>query len=99
MNSFISDKIFCYYESWATYRQGNAKYSVADIKTSHCTHLIYAFIGLNENDGTIRILDSWNDIPIDIITPSFSYCGINQSLNQNKLNPKLCEKPEIRDYI
>ena len=26
-------------------------------------------------------LDSWNDIPVDIITPSFSYCGINQSLN------------------
>ena len=55
------DKIFCYYGSWAAYGTGNAKVTVEDIDANRCSHLTYAFIGLNE-DGTVRVLDQWNDV-------------------------------------
>jgi chitinase len=51
----------CYYSSWATYRPGDGKYEVANIDPFLCTHLVYAFIGLNP-DGSIRVMDPWFDI-------------------------------------
>lgn len=56
-----TNKIVCYYGSWATYRNGPGHVSIEDIDGNLCTHHIYAFIGLNP-DGTIRVLDEWNDV-------------------------------------
>lgn len=53
--------IVCYYGTWATYRNGNGKFSVTNIDPSLCTHLIYGFVGINTN-GTIRVLDPWLDL-------------------------------------
>nr|XP_019543590.2 chitinase-3-like protein 1 [Aedes albopictus] len=53
--------IVCYYGTWAAYRNGNGKFSVSNIDPSLCTHLIYAFVGINAN-GTIRVLDPWLDL-------------------------------------
>lgn len=56
-----SDKIICYYASWAVTRSGNGKFVPEDINPNYCTHINYAFLGLN-SDGTIQILDEENDI-------------------------------------
>lgn len=54
--------VFCYYSSWATYRPYPAQYKVEDIDTSLCTHILYAFAGLDENTNTIKSLDPYNDL-------------------------------------
>ena len=56
-------RIVCYFESWATYRTGNGKFDVEMIDPNLCTHLIYAFMGINSN-AEVTILDSWNDIDL-----------------------------------
>lgn len=53
--------VVCYYGTWATYRNGAGKFSVANIDPFLCTHLIYAFVGIRTN-GTIKILDPWLDL-------------------------------------
>jgi len=63
--SAIPDRLFCYHASWATYHPSKGKVDVEDLVIDDvCTHLIYAFVGLNY-DGTIKILDPWNDIDLD----------------------------------
>ncbi|XP_063372990.1 probable chitinase 2 [Cydia amplana] len=53
--------VVCYYGTWATYRSGDGKFSVSDIDTSLCTHLVYTFAGIN-NDGTVVSLDPYLDL-------------------------------------
>jgi len=57
----IAERIVCYFESWTTYRSGNGKFNVENIDPNLCTHLIYAFVGINSNAEVI-LLDTWNDI-------------------------------------
>jgi GH18 family chitinase len=57
----IAERIVCYFESWATYRPGFGKFDVETIDPNLCTHLIYAFMGINSN-AEVTILDRWNDI-------------------------------------
>ncbi|XP_076759589.1 acidic mammalian chitinase-like [Xylocopa sonorina] len=52
--SIAEKKIVCYYESWATYRNGDGKYSIEDINVPMCTHVVYSFIGIDES-GTITV--------------------------------------------
>lgn len=56
-------KVVCYYGSWAVYRPGQGKFSVEDIDTSLCTHVIYSFAGLDSSTNQIKVLDPWNDLP------------------------------------
>uniref|UniRef100_A0A182PGE9 Uncharacterized protein n=1 Tax=Anopheles epiroticus TaxID=199890 RepID=A0A182PGE9_9DIPT len=53
-----SREVVCYYGTWATYRQGNGKFTVENVNPSLCTQLVYAFFDIN-SDGTIRITDQW----------------------------------------
>lgn len=55
------DKVVCYHGIWSVYRGGNGRYDIEDIDPFLCTHLIYSFVGLND-DGTIKILDHQYDI-------------------------------------
>lgn len=74
-----TDKIVCYFGSWSTYRNGNGKFSVENINPHLCTHLIYTFVGIN-GDGSINILDRWNEIDL----------GAMRRFNDlKKQNPKL----------
>jgi chitinase len=50
-----------YFQSWATYRPGLGWFDVEKIDPNLCTHLIYAFMGINSN-AEITILDPSNDI-------------------------------------
>ncbi|XP_014210861.1 chitinase-3-like protein 1 [Copidosoma floridanum] len=61
-NAANEKKIVCYYSSWAVYRPGNGKADIAEIDPTLCTHLIYTFIGINEN-AQINLLDAWAHLP------------------------------------
>ncbi|KAF5270888.1 hypothetical protein FQR65_LT05405 [Abscondita terminalis] len=61
-NSGVTQKkLVCYFASWAVYRPGVAKYDIEDINPNLCTHIIYTFAGVQPN-GTIKVLDKWNDV-------------------------------------
>jgi chitinase len=51
----------CYFQSWAKYRPGGGEFDVENIDPNLCTHLIYAFVGINSN-AEVTILDPFNDI-------------------------------------
>ncbi|XP_062545135.1 acidic mammalian chitinase-like [Armigeres subalbatus] len=59
-----TDKVVCYFGSWATYRVSNGKFDVEDIDPTLCTHINYAFVGLDSTTSVIKILDSWNDVSL-----------------------------------
>uniref|UniRef100_A0A2A4K931 chitinase n=1 Tax=Heliothis virescens TaxID=7102 RepID=A0A2A4K931_HELVI len=54
--------VVCYYGTWATYRTGLGKYDVTDINPNLCTHLIYAFAGI-DSEGNVISLDPYLDLP------------------------------------
>ncbi|XP_055610641.1 acidic mammalian chitinase-like [Uranotaenia lowii] len=56
--------IVCYYSSWAVYRPGRGQFEVEFADPFHCTHFVYAFVGLDW-DGTVKILDPWGDLDDD----------------------------------
>lgn len=77
------EKVVCYYGSWSTYRPGDGKCAVQDIDPTKCSHLIYTFVGLNE-DGTIRILDPWCDLP-----DGYGLNGFGKFYDLKKRNPSV----------
>uniref|UniRef100_T1J829 GH18 domain-containing protein n=1 Tax=Strigamia maritima TaxID=126957 RepID=T1J829_STRMM len=54
--------VFCYWGSWSSYRWGEGELRANQINAHTCTHLVYAFAGLNERNE-IYSLDPWNDLP------------------------------------
>ncbi|KAL4113271.1 hypothetical protein QTP88_016929 [Uroleucon formosanum] len=54
-------KVVCYYTNWSVYRPGTAKFSPQNINPYLCTHLIYAFGGLDKENG-LRPYDKYQDI-------------------------------------
>lgn len=57
--------VVCYVASWAAYRSGNGAFTLENLRPEHCTHLIYAFAGINITSWTIRSLDPWADMEKD----------------------------------
>jgi chitinase len=47
--SAATDKVFCYYETW-----NEGIFGPDDIDVNICTHINYAFMGINE-DGSLRL--------------------------------------------
>ncbi|KAJ4447149.1 hypothetical protein ANN_09150 [Periplaneta americana] len=58
---YFTDRVVCYYGSWAVYRPGDGKFDVENIDPTLCSHLVYTFVGIG-SDGSVTILDSWNEI-------------------------------------
>lgn len=51
-------KLVCYFTNWSQYRQDVAKFLPGNIDASLCTHLVYAFAGMKDNQiSTVE----WND--------------------------------------
>ena len=72
-NVFTAEyKIVCYLESWSSKRPQPLDFSSGDIDPFSCTHVIYAFAGLNEGNYSIESLDPDYDIVTGKI---YIYCG------------------------
>ncbi|VEN35163.1 unnamed protein product [Callosobruchus maculatus] len=61
LSSGKTKRVVCYHASWSWQRLGDGKFEVENIDPNLCTHLIYAFVGLNA-DGTIKVLDKRMDV-------------------------------------
>ncbi|XP_004620151.2 acidic mammalian chitinase [Sorex araneus] len=51
----------CYFTNWAQYRPGLGRFKPEDIDPCLCTHLIYAFAGMKNNEITTI---EWNDVTL-----------------------------------
>lgn len=49
----------CYFTNWSQYRVSSGKFLPANIEANLCTHLIYAFSGINDANELVTI--EWND--------------------------------------
>ncbi|CAH2056350.1 unnamed protein product, partial [Iphiclides podalirius] len=54
--------VVCYIGTWATYRPGDGQFNLENLEPSLCTHIVYAFAGLDENTMGIKSLDPWHDL-------------------------------------
>uniref|UniRef100_A0A8D1NLB3 chitinase n=1 Tax=Sus scrofa TaxID=9823 RepID=A0A8D1NLB3_PIG len=68
-------KLVCYFTNWAQYREGAARFLPKDVDPNLCTHLIYAFAGMNNHQLSST---EWNDEAL--------YKDFN---GLKKMNPKL----------
>ncbi|XP_060532634.1 probable chitinase 2 isoform X2 [Cylas formicarius] len=57
--------VVCYMGTWAVYRPGRGSFTIENLEPSLCTHIIYAFAGLNAKESVIRALDPWQDLTED----------------------------------
>ncbi|XP_069862383.1 acidic mammalian chitinase isoform X2 [Dipodomys merriami] len=54
-------QLICYFTNWAQYRPGLGSFKPDDIDPCLCTHLIYAFAGMRNNEITTI---EWNDVTL-----------------------------------
>lgn len=51
--------VVCYIGTWAVYRPMRGSFSIEHIDPSLCTHVVYAFVGLNTTHDAIRSLGKY----------------------------------------
>ena len=57
-----SYKLVCYYSNWAYGEAKPHNYDVEDIPPEQCTHLLYAFTGVNDKTWELSIQDKRHDV-------------------------------------
>lgn len=73
-----ASRLVCYFTNWSQYRPGGGRFMPSNIDPNLCTHLIYAFSGINEANELVTI--EWND---EQLYTSFN--GLKQRSVQNFL--------------
>ncbi|XP_068083188.1 endochitinase [Anabrus simplex] len=58
-------RVVCYFESWAFSRVGLGRYTIDNIPGKLCTHVIYSFLGLNNETWSLEILDPMLDLELN----------------------------------
>lgn len=66
-----SRRLVCHYTTWSQGRAGDASYRIEDIPGDLCTHVVYNFIGINEDTYELEPLQR----EIDIVQNGFSRFG------------------------
>ncbi|CAH2084075.1 unnamed protein product [Euphydryas editha] len=65
-NEFVGLKhgkiVVCFFSSWAMFKNPPVRFQISDIDPSLCTHIVYAFAGLDERSSTIKSINQWLDI-------------------------------------
>ncbi|XP_065360419.1 probable chitinase 2 [Calliphora vicina] len=54
--------VVCYISTWAVYRPGQGAYGIDNFDPSLCSHVVYAFAGLDPQLSAIKSLDPWQDL-------------------------------------
>ncbi|XP_049986924.1 acidic mammalian chitinase isoform X1 [Alexandromys fortis] len=74
LNAYLGSayKLVCYFSNWAQYRPGLGRFTPDNIDPCLCTHLIYAFAGMQNNEITTI---EWNDVDL--------YKAFNDLKNRN----------------
>lgn len=54
-----ASQMVCYFTNWSQYRPGTGKYMPQNVDPFLCTHLIYAFSIINNNNQLVTY--EWND--------------------------------------
>ncbi|GJQ78436.1 hypothetical protein Trydic_g11555 [Trypoxylus dichotomus] len=57
--------VFCYVATYADHRPGRGNFKLENVDATLCTHIIYAFVLLNESDDSIYPLARWPDLAVD----------------------------------
>ncbi|XP_067863876.1 acidic mammalian chitinase-like [Heptranchias perlo] len=65
-------RLVCYFTNWSQYRPGLGKYMPENVDPCLCTHLLYAFAGMKDNEITTI---EWNDVTL--------YHSFNSLKNKN----------------
>lgn len=74
----------CYVGTWAVYRPGDGKFEIDHVDPQLCTHLVYAFAGLDTETNTIKSLDPFQDL-----TENYGKGGYERAVALKKRNPAL----------
>ena len=80
MKPSCGKKVVCYYPNWAFWRTGSGKFTVDNIDSTICTHLIYAFVALDPITHTIKVFDQWLDINLKNFEKFTNLKSVNPNL-------------------